>query len=307
MKPRITVVGSTNWDMSMKLASLPTPMETVTGGRCSFCLGGKGANQAVAAARAGGEVFFISCVGNDAVATDVKKELHACGIKLDGLISIADTETGKAMIFVDRNGENCIGVADGANACLQPELITTHVNKIKDADIVLLQMEIPVETVIKTAKIAKELRTPVILNPAPAGHFSDDLLAYVQVLTPNLKEMEQLAASSIQNEIEMKAAAYSIIEKGPEAIIITMGDEGAFVVTGSKSFKVSAFEAKVEDTTAAGDTFNGALAVAIASGSTVTESVNFAMAAAALSVEKSGAIPSIPDKNQINTFLSRQE
>ena len=290
----------------MKVPTLPTPMETVTGGSCHFCLGGKGANQAVAAARAGGDVLFLSCVGNDSVALEVKQELAANNIPLQGISSIDDTETGKAMIFVDADGENCIGVADGANAHMTPDTLMPNRDAIQAAKVVLLQMEIPTATVQHAASQAREADGIVILNPAPAAGFSHAVLPFVSILTPNQTEMQQISETSCNTEAEMTEAARRLIDQGPQAIIITLGSQGAFAVTEKEAFSIAAHKIKAEDTTAAGDVFNGALAVALAADEELPTAIKFSMAAAALSVQKSGAIPSIPYREQIDGLLKNK-
>lgn len=301
MNAKVAVVGSTNWDMSMRLPSLPAPGETVLGGECYFCLGGKGANQAIAAARAGGGVFFLSCVGEDAIAAEVRKELSANGLDLSGLTTVGDADTGSAMIFVDDRGENCIGVAGGANARLTPEIVASHADSLKTADILLLQMEIPPATV----EAAARRHDRVILNPAPAQELSRDLLSNITILTPNRIELAQVTGSTLAGESDLKTAAQSILEQGPETVLVTLGKEGVLAVTPRETFRLPAFRVEAVDTTAAGDVFNGALAVALAGGAGLREATEFGMAAAALSVQKSGAIPSIPYKADIQDLLNR--
>lgn len=300
MNATVAVVGSTNWDMSMRLPALPAPGETVLGGACHFCLGGKGANQAIAAARAGAGVFFLSCVGDNAIATEVRKELSANGLDLSGVTTVEATDTGTAMIFVDERGENCIGVASGANAHLTADIVAVHADTIKKADILLLQMEIPLATV----EAAAHCHERVILNPAPAQQLSRTLLDNITILTPNRIELSQITGIKLDDEAALKNAAQSILEQGPETVLITLGKEGVFAVTQRETFRLQAFRVEAVDTTAAGDVFNGALAVALADGAGLREATEFGMAAAALSVRKSGAIPSIPYKAEIEDLLT---
>ena len=300
MNAKVAVVGSTNWDMSMRLPSLPAPGETVLGGACYFCLGGKGANQAIAAARAGGDVFFLSCVGEDAIAAEVRRELSGNGLDLSGLTDIENAETGSAMIFVDDRGENCIGVAGGANALLVPDIVALHVQTIKAADVLLLQMEIPPATV----EAAARCHDRVILNPAPAQQLSRALLGNITILTPNRIELSQVAGAALDMETDLETAAQSILDQGPEAVLVTLGKEGVLIVTPGATLRLQAFRVEAVDTTAAGDVFNGALAVALAEGAGLRDAAEFGMAAAALSVQKSGAIPSIPYKADIEKLLT---
>lgn len=299
MTPGIAVVGSTNWDMSMSLPSLPSAGETINGGHCQFCLGGKGANQAIAAARAGAEVFFLSGIGSDDAADAVRRQFALNWVAEDGLVIFDDTETGKAMIFVDANGENCIGVADGANARLSPLHVAEAAETLTQAKTLVLQLEIPMATVAAAAALGHQSGATVILNPAPAADLTPELLANVSILTPNQTEMAQVCNTRIETEAEIVAAAKVLLEHGPQAIVVTRGRQGIVVVTPEDSFALPAFAAQAVDTTAAGDVFNGALAVALGNGDTLRDAAQFAMAAAALSVAVRGAIPSIPYREQI--------
>ena len=305
MRPRVAVVGSINWDMSMRVPSLPAPGETVTGGEFLSCLGGKGANQAVAAARAGGEVFFLSCIGTDRVADEVCRTLKATGLPLSGLLSIEAAETGKAMIFVDGQGENTIGVASGANALFGPEYLKPHADSLTGADVLLLQMEIPLDTVTTAARMVRESKTRVVLNPAPATRVTPEVIATASILTPNRVELEQITQVPITNQSELEQAGHGLLNLGLEAMVVTLGAEGSFAMTDGQALLLPAFRVTSTDTTGAGDVFNGALAVALGADATLPEAARFAMAAAALSVTVAGAIPSIPLRTQIDTFLAQ--
>jgi len=305
MRPKLAVIGSTNWDMSMTLPRLPSPKETITGGVCQFSLGGKGANQAVAAAQAGAEVAFLSAVGDDAIADQVRSVLTANGVAIDHLLTLPATETGKAMIFVDQQGENCIGVADGANGRLMPEALTQFKPVLSQCSYTLLQLEVPIATVLAAARMAKQQGSKVILNPAPMAPLPDELLAQCDLITPNEVEMCQLCQQAIANRSDLERAAKTLLAKGPGTIVVTLGGDGVFIATSTTTQHLPAFSVPVVDTTAAGDVFNGALAVALASGASVLEAAEFANAAAALSVGKPGAINSIPAAAEIQAFLAR--
>ncbi len=285
----------------MYLPGLPALGETVMGGATHACLGGKGANQAIAARRAGGDVFFLSCVGDDSIAEQAHRALSENGLDLTGLIRVDEVETGTAMIFVDETGENSIGVASGANAHLTGDRVLAHAEKIRATGILLLQMEIPLAGILSAAR----LHHRVILNPAPAQQLSDALLHHVSILTPNKMEMEQLIGEQISDENALIKAAGLLLHRGPEAIIITLGAAGVFIVTRQSSYRLDAYEVDVVDTTAAGDVFNGALASALVFGADLKEACEFAIAAAALSVQKPGAIPSIPYREEIEDLLAR--
>ncbi|WP_317932901.1 ribokinase [Halioxenophilus sp. WMMB6] len=303
MAAKLVVFGSTNWDMSMRLPTIPRAKETVRGGQCHFCLGGKGANQAVAAAKAGGEVLFVSGLGDDAVAEQVRAELAGAGLASDGLLTISGSETGKAMIFVDAEGENCIGVADGANAALLPSHLAGYREQLQAADFLLLQLEIPMATVTAAAQLAKSLATQVILNPAPAAPLPAELLACVDILTPNQIEIAQITGLTINSEADLHRAADQLLAQGLSAVLVTLGGAGVFVASREERFTSPAYTVPVVDTTAAGDVFNGALAVALAEGGSLGSAVQFASAAAALSVTMAGALPSIPSRTQIENFM----
>ena len=306
MNASISVIGSSNWDMTMQLSHLPAAGETVTGASSHSCLGGKGANQAVAAARAGGDVFFLSCIGEDATAAQVKQELQENQLDTGGLLSISGEETGKAMIFVDAAGENCIAVADGANARLTPAILQQHQQQLAMSSTLLLQMEIPTETVLAAARMGKENEQLVILNPAPAARFDREILTWVSILTPNRVEMEQICGRELGNEQALCEAAQELLGQGPEAIIVTLGKDGAILITSTEQTSFDAYAVEARDTTAAGDVFNGALAAGLSRNWAYAKAINFAVAAAAISVQRPGAIPSIPRRQEIEALLESQ-
>ena len=214
-------------------------------------------------------------------------------------MAFEDSETGKAMIFVDANGENCIGVADGANARLSPAHVEEVANSLTQAKMFVLQLEIPMATVMAAAALGQQAGATVILNPAPAADLTPELLANVSVLTPNQAEMAQICNTGIETESDIIAAARELLLRGPRAIVVTRGSQGIVVVTSNESYPLPAYAANAVDTTAAGDVFNGALAVSLAGGEILRSAAQFAMAAAALSVAARGAIPSIPYRDQI--------
>lgn len=306
MVAKLAVVGSTNWDISLHLPRIPKPKETVTGGVSQFSLGGKGANQAVAAARAGAEVLFISALGQDAVAEQVRQQLSQCNMSIDGLISIDDAQTGSALIFVDQQGENCIGVADGANACLQPEHIDPFADQISQCSHTLIQLEIPMACVQHAAQLAYDGGSKVVLNPAPAALIDPALLALCHVITPNQIEMEQIIGFKINDKTLLAKACSVLLDKGPQLVIVTLGADGVFVASQDAQFTVGGYSVPVVDTTGAGDVFNGALTVAMAEGASIKEAAQFASAAAALSVGQAGAMSSIPKRSAIDDFMAQQ-
>jgi ribokinase len=304
MAKKIVVVGSSNTDMIIKMARIPKPGETIIGGDFSTAAGGKGANQAVAAARAGGNVTFIARLGDDMFGQRARDGFIAENINVDHVIFDKESPSGVALIFVGEDGENSIGVASGANAKLSVADILTAKDAIKSADVLVMQLEIPMETVRIASAIASENGVKIILNPAPAQKLDDDILRRVSILTPNESEAELLTGIKIENEKDAGAAAGALIKKGVEAVLVTMGEKGVFAVAGDFSGAVAGFKVKVVDTTAAGDVFNGVLAVAMAEGKPLKEAVYFANAAAALSVTKLGAQPSAPKRKEIDKFLN---
>jgi ribokinase len=303
MSSKIVVVGSSNTDMIIKVPHVPVPGETIIGGTFSTAAGGKGANQAVAAARAGGDVTLVARVGEDMFGQQAKDGFVKDNINVDHVLNDKDAPSGVALIFVGEDGENSIAVASGANANLSPSDVESASDAILSADILIMQLETPLETVQKAATIASEKGVKVILNPAPACELSDDILSYVSILTPNESEAELLTGIKVQSEKDAAAAADALMAKGIETVIVTMGAKGAFVVTADSKELVGGFSVKAVDATAAGDVFNGTLAVAMAEGKPLKEAVKFANAAAALSVTKLGAQPSAPTREEIEKFL----
>ncbi len=303
MAKKIVVVGSSNTDMIIKMARIPKPGETIIGGDFSTAAGGKGANQAVAAARAGGDVTFIARLGDDMFGRRAREGFVAENINVDHVIFDKQFPSGVALIFVGEDGENSIGVASGANAKLSVSDILAAKDTIASADVLVMQLEIPLDTVRAAASIASENGVTVILNPAPAQKLDDDILRRVSILTPNESEAELLMGIKIENEKDAGRAAEALIGKGVKSVLVTMGAKGVFASAKDFTGVVPGFKVKVVDTTAAGDVFNGVLAVAIAEGRLLKDAIYFANAAAALSVTKLGAQPSAPARKEIDKFL----
>lgn len=293
MRPKIVVIGSSNTDMIIKLSHIPKPGETVMGGEFAIVQGGKGANQAIASARAGGDVVFISCVGDDPFGRNAIEKLGSEGIETFSIKVKKGIPSGIAMINVAETGENSISVAPGANSYLLPEDILNAEDVIKLADMILIQLEIPIETVAQAVKMAKKYNVPVILNPAPACKLSDDILANVAIITPNETEAVVIAGPDANNFEIPELAAY-LSKKVSGTVIITLGKDGAYYYQNKAGERVAGYRVNVVDTTAAGDTFNGYLAVSLARGNSLEDSINMANKAASLSVMRLGAQPSIP-------------
>lgn len=296
---KIIVIGSTNMDMVVKTSQIPKPGETVLAGSFFLNPGGKGANQAVAVARLGGDVAFMSKVGNDVFGKQSSQLLDDEGINTFYMLSDEELPSGVALITVDSVGENSIVVASGANANFLPSDLEEMLEEIAKAKIVLMQLEIPIETVLYVAKYASTRNIVLILNPAPASTLSLELLGYLDMITPNQNEAEIISGLKVDGIESAKAAALRIFEMGVNKVIITMGPMGAVVCEEGKVYVVEAKKVEAVDTTAAGDVFNGALAVALSEGKTLEEAVRFACGAAAISVTRLGAQSSIPYRNEV--------
>jgi ribokinase len=296
---RIIVIGSSNTDMVIKTEKLPVPGETILGGTFLMNPGGKGANQAVAAARLGGKVTFITKRGNDLFGNQAVGLLMREGIDTQYIVKDTELPSGVALITVDSAGENSIVVAPGSNGNLLSEDIPVVIFKESKYEILLLQLEIPIETVEFSAVTASEHGIKVILNPAPACKLPDNLLKHTWLITPNETEAEALTGVKINNIISAEIAAVSLQERGVKNVIITLGEAGAFVKADNYSGIVPGVKVIPVDTTAAGDVFNGALAVAISEGKELNEAVLFANIAASISVTRMGAQASAPYRNEI--------
>lgn len=305
MKRYILVIGSSNTDMVAKTDRLPAPGETVLGGAFFMAPGGKGANQAVAAARLGASVSFIAKVGDDIFGRQAVEGFAKEGIDTSLVAVDAGNPSGVALITVDAKGENCIVVASGANANLLPGDLSGVADVIKNAALILMQLEIPLETVELVTRLAAAGHVPVILNPAPAQALPDALLRDVYILTPNQKEAEMLTGIPVVDRASAEAAAGALAAKGVNVVIITMGAAGALLLDNGRSEWVPAVEVNAVDTTAAGDVFCGALTVALSEGQPVKEAVVFAGAAAALSVTRMGAQTSAPTRREVEEFVRR--
>lgn len=300
---KIVVVGSSNTDMTVQTERVPRPGETVLGGLFYTAQGGKGANQAVAAARLGGEVCFVAKVGGDSFGEESIKAYRKEGIDTSLVGRSERAASGVALIMVDGKGENSIAVASGANAELSVEDIVAAEECIKGAQIVLMQLETPIETIAYAARLAAEAGVKAVLNPAPAATLPKSLYKHLYMITPNETEAELLTGIAV-TDIESAAAAADVLaERGVKVVIITLGSKGAFVREASNRYLVPGQKVKAVDTTAAGDTFNGALCVALAEGAELVDAVDFANKAAAIGVTRRGAQPSIPTRVEIKQYF----
>ena len=296
---RILVIGSSNTDMTAKTQELPRPGETVLGGVFTMGAGGKGANQAVAAQRLGGDVQFICKVGKDMFGDNAIAQYEKEGLDTSGILR-SQLPSGVALIYVDSYAENCIVVASGANGDLSEADIEASRQAILNCGILLLQLESPIPSVLKAAKMAHEAGATVVLNPAPACALPEELFRYIDLFIPNETELSTFSGLPVNNAEDAFKAAKAMQAKGVGKLIVTMGSKGALICEGSTSDFVPANKVKAVDTTAAGDTFCGALCVAISEGKSLKEAAEFACAASALTVQKMGAQNSIPFRKDIN-------
>ncbi|BEO49461.1 ribokinase [Serratia marcescens] len=305
---KLVVLGSINADHILNIEQFPHPGETVIGKQYKVAFGGKGANQAVAAGRSGAEIAFIACVGADDIGERVRRQLASDRIDTQPIEAIADSTTGVALIFVNAEGENVIGIDAGANAAVTPDYLARYQQKVIDADALLMQLESPLETVIAAAHLAKQHQTQVILNPAPARELPDELLAMIDIITPNETEAQRLTGIAVDNDDDAARAAQALHDKGIATVIITLGSRGVWLSeNGNGSGKrVPGFKVQAVDTIAAGDTFNGALVTALLEGKVMADAVRFAHAAAAIAVTRPGAQPSVPWREEIDAFLQQQ-
>ncbi|MDR0754920.1 MAG: ribokinase [Prevotellaceae bacterium] len=299
-KQKILVVGSSNTDMVIKTEHLPRPGETVIGGTFFMNPGGKGANQAVTVARLGGQAIFICKTGSDVFGHQAHQLFEEEGIDTSYILFDSKNPSGVALITVDANAENCIAVAPGSNANLLREDVAKAKEAVEEADIILMQLEIPMETVEFVAKTANETNKKVILNPAPAQPLSAELISNLYIITPNETEAEMISGITITDDKSAFEAAKKIADMGVDNVIVTMGDRGALVHNKTTSTIVNACKVKAIDTTAAGDVFNGALAVALAENRSIVDAVRFACKTAAISVTREGAQSSVPYRNEVD-------
>lgn len=305
----VCVVGSINYDLICVLDRLPELGETLTARDHVAAFGGKGANQAVAASRLGASVCMIGAIGSDPTGASMRANLEANGIDTTGLL-VAPGPSGVAMINIDANGDNTIVVFPGANAALSPDWVRTNAKAIESSSCLMLQLETPLKSVLEAARIASSAEVPVLLNPAPARQLPDELLRLCAVVTPNETELGLLTGA---NGIE--AGARLLLAKGVRAVVVTLGSKGCFCMDGTGSFTVPSYRVRAVDATAAGDSFNGALATQLrvaayhgdrAHGLISPEALEFCNAAGALAATKLGAQPSIPTLAEVESFVAQQ-
>ncbi|MBL4830607.1 MAG: ribokinase [Aliivibrio sp.] len=300
---KLVVLGSVNADHVLQVSSFPRPGETLHGHSYQIIAGGKGANQAVAAARLKADVAFIACVGDDHFGIEIKSTFAAEGINNQAVMIETNTPTGIAMIQVTDTGENSICISAEANAHLTPEKLQPHCDLIRNADTLLMQLENPLDTIESAALIAHQAGTTVVLNPAPAQPLSDKLLSLIDIITPNETEAELLTGIAVTDMESANLAAISLHQKGIHTVLITLGSQGVWLSQNGQGEQIKGFKVKATDTTAAGDTFNGAFITALQNGNELHSAIIFAHAAAAISVTRMGAQTSIPTLQEVEQFL----
>ncbi|HBY4146161.1 ribokinase [Klebsiella pneumoniae] len=303
---KLVVLGSINADHILNLDAFPTPGETVTGHHYQVAFGGKGANQAVAAGRSGADIAFIACTGDDDIGERIRRQLASDKIDVAPVRAVAGEATGVALIFVNAEGENVIGIHAGANAALSVSQVEAEKERIASAQALLMQLESPLESVIAAAKIAHHHHTTVVLNPAPARELPDELLALVDIITPNETEAEKLTGIRVESDEDAAKAANVLHAKGIGTVMITLGSRGVWLSAEGESRRIPGFRVQAIDTIAAGDTFNGALVTALLEGTALPEAIRFAHATAAIAVTRKGAQPSVPWRTEIDEFLAQQ-
>ncbi|WP_249961810.1 ribokinase [Histophilus somni] len=316
MSKTLTVLGSINADHVISVPHFAKPGETLSGKQYHIAYGGKGANQAVAAARLadfsqGATVNFVGCIGSDDIGRAMKKAFAQDGINVATITEIPNEMTGIAMIQVADSGENSIVISAGANAYLTPEIVDKFATEIERADYLLMQLETPLNAILEAAKLAKKHGATVVLNPAPASQLPDELLSLLDMITPNETETEILTGVKVTDEQSAAKAASVLHQKGVATVLITLGSKGVYVSRKSSTQEqvqnkvIAGFRVNAVDTTAAGDTFNGAFLTALLENKSLDEAIRFAHAAAAISVTRQGAQPSIPTRRETLDFLAQ--
>ncbi len=298
----ITVIGSLNMDLVTRVKVMPRIGETLIGKNYMQIPGGKGANQADAISKLGSKVKMIGLVGDDGFGSDLIRSMANDGVDVGHIKKLKNTTTGIAVIMVNDEGDNSIVVIPGANFELTPGHIDDSIEAIEGSDIVVTQLETPVDTVRYALKKAKELGKYTILNPAPAAKLDDELISYIDLLTPNETELEVLSGIKIKTESDILAGARVLMDKGVKELIVTMGDKGSLYVNDKENNVYSAHKVDPIDTTAAGDSFTGGIAVALSEGKSMEEAIKFATKVGALTVTKQGAQSSLPTRGEVERF-----
>lgn len=290
-------------DYNFKVESLPKKGETIPAQGFTTSPGGKGANQAASIARLGGEVLMIGAVGDDANGSILKASMEEIGVVT--ALNTVKIPTGNASITIDRNGDNTIIVYHGANFDIDISWVKKYTDEIREAAFMILQLEIPLGTVVDCITLANKLNTKVILNPAPAKELPDKIYPMVDIITPNETELSALTDIKVENLEDVSRAAHELLEKGVKNIVVTLGEHGCFYKNSKEELFIKSFKVKAVDTTAAGDAFNGALAVALGEGKPIKDALKFSNAVGALTTLKLGAQRSLPSRQDVQNFISK--
>lgn len=301
------VVGSLNMDLVSSISRFPKPGETVLGKSFQTFFGGKGANQAVALTKLGGIVNMVGCLGNDIFGKEYLDIMNSYSMKIDGVTMVDDISTGTASIYVDDNGENNIVIVSGANNTVSIEYIDSRKSLIQKSEILLLQLEIPMDSVIKAAKIANEAGQIVILDPAPAMTVPDELFDYLDIITPNETEAEVLTGIIVTDSNGAKSAGEVLVNRGANVAIIKAGKQGAYLISEDGCQLIPGFEVAAIDTTAAGDSFNAGLAYGLSMGKSLQDAVLFANAVAAIATTKLGAQSAMPKIKEVEKLMNTRK
>ncbi|WP_332402214.1 ribokinase [Vibrio metschnikovii] len=304
---QLVVLGSVNADHVLQVPTFPRPGETLHGRNYQVIPGGKGANQAVAAARLKADIGFIACVGDDAFGIESCERFKRDGMDIRGVKVQADCPTGIAMIQVSDRGENSICLSAEANDRLTAEAIEDDLPSIRAASYLLMQLETPIDGIIKAAQVAKQAKTKVVLNPAPARELPSSLLSCVDVITPNETEAQVLTGITVTDDATAQQAATVLHQQGIEIVIITLGAKGVWLSENGRGQLIPGFRVSATDTTAAGDTFNGAFVTGLLENMPLESAIKFAHAAAAISVTRFGAQTSIPTRQEVDEFLAQHQ
>ncbi|MCL5676859.1 MAG: ribokinase [Firmicutes bacterium] len=302
----IVVLGSLNIDLVARVPRFPAAGETLTGSDFKTVPGGKGANQAVAAARLGASAAMVGRIGDDVFGGALIEGMRKDGVDADHVLVTPGAPTGTALITVDDRAENSIVIIPGANGNLSPADVDTWAGVIRGAKVLMLQLEVPLETVLRAAETAKKAGVTVMLDPAPARELPVELLRQVDIITPNETEASILTGRTVSDARTAKLAAVDLLRTGVGAVLVKLGARGALVAAGNTFEHVDGFSVQAVDTTAAGDAFGGALATALVEGKSLQEAVVFANAAGALATTRFGAQTSMPSRQEVEEFLRRQ-
>ncbi|EGU38585.1 ribokinase [Vibrio ichthyoenteri ATCC 700023] len=303
---KLVVLGSVNADHVLQVPSFPRPGETLHGRNYQVIPGGKGANQAVAAARLNADIGFVACVGDDSFGINIRESFRLDGININGIKMQPNCPTGIAMIQVSESGENSICLSAEANDYLTAAAIEDDLTNIANAQYLLMQLETPLAGIERAAQVAKDNHTQVILNPAPARELPDALLQNIDVITPNETEAEVLTGITVQCDVSAQEAADVLHGKGITTVMITLGAKGVWLSQNNVGQLIPGFKVQATDTTAAGDTFNGAFVTGLLEEMSIESAIKFAHAAAAISVTRFGAQTSIPRREEVEEFLAKQ-